>query len=202
MEFSSLQVLIPMALTGAVVGVVAGLFGVGGGFLLVPVLNIFLGIDMELAVGAGACQVLGPATTSLLARRVGHDHLRLPLTIAGGLFIGVYCGAQVLWSAKHHGEIELPGKTVPLAELVVLTTYFLLMLSLGVFALWEVQRFRQNRPLKRGWIAGWTIPPYAELPGFDHPRLSVTILAWFGLSIGFAAGMLGMSGGLIEHWFS
>ena len=89
MEFSSVSMLVPVTLAGAAVGVVAGLFGVGGGFLLVPVLNIVLRIPMELAVGAGACQVLGPATTSLLARRVAREHLRLPLTIAGGLFRGL-----------------------------------------------------------------------------------------------------------------
>ncbi len=197
MEFSTVSMLVPVTLAGATVGVVAGLFGVGGGFLLVPVLNIVLRIPMELAVGAGACQVLGPATTSLLARRVGREHLRLPLTIAGGLFVGVFCGAQILESAKQYGESALPGKTVSLTEFLVLATYFVFMLVLGVFSLWEVRRFRQNRPLKRGWIAGWRIPPYTELPGFDRLNMSVTTLAWFGLVIGFVAGMLGMSGGLI-----
>ena len=57
------------------VGIVAGLFGVGGSFLIVPVLSL-LGIPMPEAVGSAACQALGPATTSLLYRRIRIADLR------------------------------------------------------------------------------------------------------------------------------
>ena len=70
MASSSMLDLALVGLAGGGVGLLSGIFGVGGGFLIVPVLNIALKIPMELAVGAGACQGLGPATTSLLARRV------------------------------------------------------------------------------------------------------------------------------------
>ena len=185
------------ALAGGGVGFLSGVFGVGGGFLLVPVLTILLGIPVELAVGAGACQVLGPATTSLLARRIGWQHLKLPLIVAGGLFVGVFVGAGVLEDTKSAAQIVLPGGPVPMSEFVVLVTYLVLLLAVGLFAMWEARRFRQSKPIKRGWIAGWRLQPLAILPEAEGCVLSIPILAWFGLGVGFLSGLLGMSGGLI-----
>lgn len=193
--FSLLELFLA-AVAGAGVGFLSGLFGIGGGFLLVPVLNIVLKVPVELAIGAGACQVLGPSTTSLLARDVHRHQLRLPLTITGGLFVGVFCGAQVLQNAKLYGVVSLPGKTVPLAELVVMSIYLVLLLVLGLFALWEVRVRNKAGSIRRGWFADVRFPPYAEFPEFTG-SMSVPILAWFGLVIGFFAGLLGMSGGLI-----
>lgn len=189
--------LVLAALAGASVGMISGVFGIGGGFLVVPVLNIILGVPMEYAVGAGVCQVLGPATTSLLARRVGPKHFRLPLTITGGLLFGVVSGAEVLESTADYGAISISSRAVPLTDLVVLSVYFVILLGVGLFALWEVQRTRDDRPPRRGWIAGWKLPPCAELPEFEDNIVSIPALAWFGLAVGFISGLLGMSGGLL-----
>ena len=93
MSFSLLDLAIIMV-TAAGIGGLSGFFGVGGAFLLVPVLNVVLGIPVELAVAAAACQVLGLATTALSARGVGGAQLHLPLILAGGLFIGVLASAH------------------------------------------------------------------------------------------------------------
>ena len=182
---------------GGAVGYLSGLFGVGGGFLLVPLLNIVLGIPIELAVGAGPCQVLGPATTSLLARRVRKADLRLPLTIAVGLLIGVFGGARLLEAAKRHGKIAWNGQSIAVAELVVLSLYWGLLVVLGIFFLWEVRRSQQRRPIPRGWIRRWRLPPYARLPDSEGPPISIPIVAWFAMAVGFLAGLIGTSGGLI-----
>jgi uncharacterized membrane protein YfcA len=81
------ELLLAMLING-MIGFLSGVFGFGGGFLLVPVLNVALGIPMTFAAGASACQVLGPATTSLLARNIEARRFRLPLIISGGLFLG------------------------------------------------------------------------------------------------------------------
>ena len=195
MESGWLQ-LATAVLAGCGVGFLSGLFGVGGGFLIVPVLKL-LDIPIEFAVGAGACQVLGPATTSLLARRVNVSQLRLPLIILGGLSIGVFSGVSVLESAKQHGEVSLWGRAPLMADLVVLAVYFVLLLSVGIFALWDTRRNPINRIFAKGWIAGWKIPPYVRLIDFDYSRISIIVLSWFGLAVGFLSGLLGMSGGLI-----
>jgi len=185
------------AMIGGGVGFLSGLFGIGGGFLIVPMLHILLRVPIHFAVGAGACQVLGPATTSMLARRVNVSKLRLPLILLGGLSVGVYSGVSVLESAKTQGQVFILGRSLSRADLIVLLVYFVLLLSVGIFALWEVRRSPVNRLISKGWIAGWKIPPYVRLVDFEYSRVSIVVLAWFDLAAGFLSGLLGMSGGLI-----
>ncbi|VAX36477.1 membrane protein, putative [hydrothermal vent metagenome] len=182
---------------GGGVGLISGLFGVGGGFLIVPLLNILLKVPMELAVGAGSCQVLGPATTSILARRINKKQLQLPLTIAGGLFAGVLLGASTLELAKTSGKVTLFQKDILLTELIVLSTYFVLLLSVGLFAVKESMKAADSNVERRGLFSHWLIPPYANLPEFENVPVSIVVIAWFGLGTGFVSGLLGMSGGLV-----
>ncbi len=189
-----------VAAAGAGVGFLSGMFGLGGGFLIVPVLHIALRVPMELAVGAGACQVLGPATTSLLARKVERSRLRFPLTILGGMLIGVFSGVWCLGWIRDFGrdnELRIFGKTVPPIDFTVLGVYFLLLLSVGLFAVWESHNAVRGKPSHRFSLASWRIPPYASFPEFGETQSSIPLLTWFGLVVGFLSGFLGMSGGLI-----
>ncbi|GAB4138592.1 MAG: sulfite exporter TauE/SafE family protein [Planctomycetaceae bacterium] len=187
------------AFAGAGIGFLSGMFGLGGGFLVVPVLNIvFAGIPMEIAVGAGASQVLGPATTSLLARRVDRRHFRFPLTIMGGLLIGSYTGVLAIGWARKYGTVELFGRTVVFIDIAVLTVYLALLLSIGVFVIWESSQASSLSARRiEGLLSGWHVPPCVHMAEFPDRQISITVLAWFGLAVGFLAGFLGMSGGLI-----
>jgi uncharacterized protein len=190
--------LVLVALSGGAVGIVAGVFGVGGGFLLVPVLNVLLGVPIEFAVGAGACQALGPATTSLLYRGVDRHVLRFPLVMLGGLVAGVVAGGMTLDWASH---LVQPASSVPGAprfvERLVLWVYLALLLGLGLFATWESWRTSRGNPFSRGWLRAIALPPYARFPEMALPRLSIPVLAWFGLGVGFVSGLIGISGGLL-----
>src|SRR5262249_32535818 len=89
---------------GLVVGFLAGLFGVGGGFLLTPLLNVVLGIPLDVAVGSGLCQMIGTATTALLRhRRLGQGETRIDLLLLGGTLIGVATGARLMESLQRLG---------------------------------------------------------------------------------------------------
>lgn len=192
MEFGIGEFLLT-GVVGTLVGFLAGMFGVGGGFLIVPVLNIVLNVPMQLAVGSAACQVLGPATTSVLARRPQWVEFKLPLIVTGGLLVGVFAGASLL-----HGLTAPLGET-PAANRgadFVLAVYVVLLVTLGLFALWESGRELAGRPLQTGWLATVRIPPRAAVAGNAKP-MSIPILAWFGLIVGFLSGLLGISGGLL-----
>ena len=86
-EWNPSTIFVASAVGGAV-GFLSGLFGVGGGFLLVPILNAVLGVPMSIAVGSTACYTLGPATTAMLVRKPRTGFLELPLILSGGLFVG------------------------------------------------------------------------------------------------------------------
>tara|TARA_R110002095_G_scaffold28595_5_gene28493 strand:+ start:4112 stop:4990 length:879 start_codon:yes stop_codon:yes gene_type:complete len=181
---------------GGLIGFLAGMFGVGGGFLLVPILNIVLGIPMELAVGASACQVLGPATTSLLARKVRIRDLFFPLVMTGGLLLGVLTGTGVLEHAKAVAAISVNGKTIIVADLVVLIIYFLMLISLGVISLRSARR--TDAELSGALLKDrLQIPPLARFPGLYDGKLSIPLIAWFGLGLGLISGLLGISGGIL-----
>ncbi|MBC7256787.1 MAG: sulfite exporter TauE/SafE family protein, partial [Chloroflexi bacterium] len=54
---------------GASIGVLTGMFGVGGGFLITPLLNVLLGVPISIAVGTGVVQILGVSTAGIYRRR-------------------------------------------------------------------------------------------------------------------------------------
>jgi uncharacterized protein len=186
-----------VVVAGGGIGWIAGLFGVGGAFLLVPVLNILLDIKVELAVGSTACQILGPATTALMARQIRLRDLKLPLTLAGGLMIGVMAGTMSFRYLDQFGTITLWGKEVSAAQTAVLAWYFIVMVQVGLFSIWESKRAERGRPISMGWIAGWNIPPLVRFREFEGEQISLPVLCWFGLGVGFQSGLIGTSGGLI-----
>ncbi|WP_417388021.1 sulfite exporter TauE/SafE family protein [Gimesia sp.] len=181
---------------GGLIGFLAGMFGVGGGFLLVPILNIVLGIPMELAVGASACQVLGPATTSLLARKISVRDLFFPLVITGGLLLGVIAGTGILEHAKSSASVVLNGRDIIVADLVVLLAYLLMLTGLGVLSLRSARR--EDSELKGTLFTDrFQIPPVARFPSLVEGPLSIPVIAWFGLGLGLVSGLLGISGGIL-----
>jgi len=72
---------------GFLVGVLSGWFGVGGGFLMTPLLNVVFGIPYNIAVGSDLCQMAGTTTAASLKHRTyGHIDYRLALfTLMGSV---------------------------------------------------------------------------------------------------------------------
>ena len=192
-EFFVVLEIVATILVGAGIGLVSGLFGVGGGFLIVPVLSALYGFRLAW-IGTASCQALGQATTGLMARRLNWDHLQLPLIVSGGLLTGVWFGSRTL-SVSSIGSVD--GVNGISSESLVLGSYTALLSLVGILALWETHRTRNGRPFKRGWLANWPLPPYASFPQLNTSRTSIAVLAWFGRAVGFLAGLLGLSGGMI-----
>lgn len=67
---------------GFAVGVLTGLFGVGGGFLIIPALVLMLGIEMQVAVGTSLLIIVANSAASLFSHLDGGVSIDLPLTIA------------------------------------------------------------------------------------------------------------------------
>ena len=186
------------AVAGGLVGVLSGLFGVGGGFLLVPLLNTLLGVPLPVAVGSATCYTLGPATTALLARRPTLGFAELPLILAGGLFTGVYAGTWTLSALQQTGEILIWNRSVPAVDLGVLSCYSLLMSGIAVLSIRGaiVNRTPTASPAP-GIISRWRIPPVAVIPDMEPSTYSIPLLALLGFGVGCLSGFLGMSGGLV-----
>lgn len=91
---------------GLAIGFLSGMFGIGGGFIMTPLL-IFLGVPAGVAVGTGASQVVASSVSSAVGhwRRSNIDMQMAGLLIMGG-FAGAIVGVQLLGVLKALGQLE------------------------------------------------------------------------------------------------
>src|ERR1700760_168919 len=86
-----------LALVGLGIGFVAGMFGVGGGFILTPLLPLAFKIPMPIAVGSALCQKIGTSIGSFLKhRQYRHGELRVDFVMVGASIFGVDAGTRLL----------------------------------------------------------------------------------------------------------
>jgi uncharacterized protein len=178
---------------GAAVGFISGLFGIGGGFLMTPLL-IFLGIPPAVAVATGAMQIAASSTTgtlNYLRRKVIDVRLALMMTVGG--FVGSLLGVLFFNQMRRLGQLDL----------VLQLSYVTLMLSIGGLMLVDVLRsafrLRAGKPIARVSLA----PHWAsDLPfAMSFPRSELTIsvlpIILLGAVIGFLGAVMGIGGGFM-----
>ena len=179
---------------GAAVGFVSGVFGIGGGFLMTPLL-IFLGIPPAVAVATQSAQIAATATTGTLSalRRNALDQ-RLGLVLVGGGFIGTALGVWFFAAMRRAGQLDL----VIVASYVTLFTVIgSLMLTESLRDLWYARR-GQARPRSRGAHH----PAYLGWPlrvRFPRSKLYASLVPIVGmaLAVGFIGAVLGIGGAFI-----
>ena len=187
-----------LALLGVAVGFVAGLFGVGGGFLLTPLLNVIFGIPFPIAVGTGLCLMVGTSVPALLRHQsVKQGELRVDLLMLAGSFLGVDAGTRTLAWLEGLGKAGGGAPGVSVEAIVVQAGYVLVLLSsAGVF--WR-QSGGAIEPLlyvRNGPFSRWSRPLPIDLPTLPVQRVSALAFAYLGLGMGFLSGLLGIGGGV------
>jgi hypothetical protein len=87
-----------LLLIGVLAGVCAGMFGIGGGLIIVPALVFFYGLTQHAAVGTSLGALLLPvgALSAWVYWKNGHLNPVYALLIAGGLLFGAYIGARLV----------------------------------------------------------------------------------------------------------
>jgi len=143
------QSVVVLLILGGAVGFLSGLFGVGGGWLMTPLL-IFIGIPPIFAVAASANQLVGSSVTGALAQwRRGNIDIQMGLVMLAGGLVGSVLGVWLFAALRRVGQIEI----------AINFAYIVMLGSLGAFMLFESGRailFRApaaRRKLHRhGWI--------------------------------------------------
>ena len=187
----SVNALLIVAL-GGLVGLLSGMFGVGGGFLTTPLL-MFYGIPPTVAVASATTQITGSSVSGAYAhmRRGGLDKKMGLVMIAGGA-VGSLAGAGLFRLLQNSGQIDL---VIGFLYVMLLGGIGGLMLKDSLVALgWIELAEPKDRPRHNRWVAA--------LPlrwRFYSSGLYLSPLAPFLL--GFAAGvmtvLLGIGGGFI-----
>jgi uncharacterized protein len=178
---------------GGVVGFLSGVFGVGGGFLMTPLL-ILLGIPPAVAVATQASQILASSFSGVLAHmRRGNVDVRMGLVLVIGGMLGSVIGIWLFGLLRRLGQIDL---SISLAYVLFLGTVGALMLVESVRA-WFRMRARRDTFTKRHrhlWLHG--LPLKIR---FHKSRLYISSLMPFGLGVfaGILVAIMGVGGGFL-----
>ena len=178
---------------GAGVGVLSGLFGVGGGFLMTPLL-MFIGVPPAVAVGSEANQLVATSITGVIAhwRRKSVDFKMGGVLLAGGV-VGSTGGVFLFRALQSLGQIDL---VIGLCYVVFLGGIGGLMFMESTRAMLRQKRgvARRGKLHKHTWVHGL---PFKMR--FHKSRLYVSALLPFavGMLVGVLAAIMGVGGGFI-----
>src|SRR3954462_6726223 len=167
---------------GAGVGFLSGMFGVGGGFLMTPLL-VFTGIPSTVAVATTLSHITASSMSGALAqwRRQGIDFVMAGGMLGGGIF-GTLAGIWLFALMRRQGQMDL---IVALAYVLMLGTIGIIMLreSLASLKAYRSGISPSRRNVNRGWIQAL---PFKMR--FRASRLYISVIP--PVVIGFVVGAL------------
>ncbi|HEY0329172.1 MAG TPA: sulfite exporter TauE/SafE family protein [Rhodopseudomonas sp.] len=179
---------------GAAVGFVSGMFGIGGGFLMTPLL-IFIGIAPAVAVASVTSHMAASSLSGALSywRRRAIDPALAMVLLCGGL-IGTALGVWFFTLMRALGQLDL----------VIALSYVVLLTAVGGLMVWEgfraILRTRHGQTVvpKRSGSRNW-IHALPLKMRFKRSKmyLSVIPVVAIGLVIGFIGAVMGVGGGFI-----
>ncbi len=176
---------------GGGVGFLSGLFGVGGGFLMTPLL-IMIGIPPAVAVATEANQIVASSFSGVLAhwRRRTVDFKMGAVLLAGGV-VGSAIGVQIFAVLRKLGQVDL---MISLCYVVFLGIVGALMFIESVQALRRAKRGRRKPKRHHNWIHGL---PFKVRFRASNLYISAIPPLLIGASVGVLAAIMGVGGGFI-----
>ncbi len=178
---------------GGIVGFLSGMFGVGGGFLITPLL-FFIGVPPAVAVATGANQVVASSISGVLAqlRRKGVDFAMGGVLLAGGV-VGSAIGVWVFGVMTRLGQIDL---FVQLSYVIFLGLIGAMMFQESVRSL--LRSRKANAPIRRAHVHSWVHGlPFKMKFRASGLYISVIPPALIGAAVGFLSAIMGVGGGFI-----
>ncbi|MFL0694225.1 MAG: sulfite exporter TauE/SafE family protein [Agrobacterium tumefaciens] len=179
---------------GAAVGFLSGMFGVGGGFLITPLL-IFYNIPPVVAVATGANQVVASSVSGAISHfRRGTLDMKLGTVLLIGGLVGATIGVYIFSWLRRQGQLDL---IISLLYVVFLGTVGGLMLAESLRALRRAAR-NEAVPLKRPGQHNWVHRlPFKMRFKKSKIYLSVIPILALGFGIGILTSVMGVGGGFI-----
>jgi uncharacterized membrane protein YfcA len=190
---NSINVLLIFTL-GGFVGLLSGIFGVGGGFLMTPLL-IMLGIPPTVAAASDSNQIVGASTSGTLAHyRMGNVDFKMGILLLIGGVLGGTAGVQLIKILRAMGN----------ADFLITITYVLMLGVVGGYMLLEslqgLRTVNDARPVikkESGYaqmMKKLPLQTHFEKSGIE---LSILMPLILGILVGVLAAIMGVGGGFI-----
>lgn len=180
---------------GLGVGLLSGLFGVGGGFLMTPLL-MMIGIPPTIAAATDANQIVAASASGTLAHwRLGNVDFKMGLMLLAGGFVGGAAGVQLIKVLRATGG----------ADFLIRITYVVMLGIVGSFMFFEsLNALKKQKhgatsrakptPSKKGLLKSLPFQVYFEKSGVTHSALVPVSLGAF---VGILAAIMGVGGGFL-----
>ena len=182
-----------LLLISAIVGFFTGLLGIGGGFLMTPIL-MFLGIPPIYAVANGANNILAASVSGSLAHYFkNHIDVKMGIYILIGGLIGSIVGVEIFIFFIKKGSINN----------LISVSYCILLTSIGILmfyeSLSEMKRIRNNKFIKRKLHKHYWIHNLPFKVRIHASKLYISAIGpiFFGIIVGLISSLLGVGGGFI-----
>jgi uncharacterized membrane protein YfcA len=188
------SVIVLLAIGGGI-GFLSGLFGVGGGFLLTPLL-IFIGISAPVAVASGANQVLGASVSGVIVHwGRGNVDLKMGLVLLAGALAGSWFGIWLFGLLNSIGQVEL----------AISLSYVTMLSTIGGFMFFESfrrilpKRGADRTPIKRSLHRHFWLHALPFKLRFYRSRLYISALLPLivGAFVGMMSAIMGVGGGFL-----
>lgn len=172
---------------GLVVGVLTGLFGVGGAFMATPLLNVLFGIPYPHAVASSLSFTIGTSASGVRRHlRLGNFELRSMMMLAAGAMGGALLGAEANFLLS--GALGKNAFTLTMHGL-----FAILLVAAALLIAWPSPSTTGRKSL----LQRLPIGPRIDLPGANLPGVSVPGAVVTGMLLGFTSGMMGIGGGVL-----
>src|SRR5262249_40562547 len=179
---------------GLAVGFISGMFGIGGGFLMTPLL-IFLGISPAVSVASGTGHTCAASTFRAISywHRKAIDLALAFMLLAGGI-VGTAFGVWLFTTLRAIGQLDI---TIGVSYVLLLGIVGALMVTESVRAIFRARQGKPvelRRPGSHTWIHG--LPLKLR---FKRSRIYVSAIPVWGIGfiIGFVGAVMGIGGGFL-----
>src|SRR6056297_2314483 len=190
-HFSGIAFYATLILLGLMIGFLTGFFGVGGGFLTVPLLNIIIGVPYEIAVGSDLSFIIGTSSSGFLRQAtLGKVEYKTVGCIAGGSIAGAVAGDFI----QDFLIFSVAGGQRAVFNSIMHSLFIGLLLFTVLIILKQPEKKAGGHatPLQR-----LKIGPSVDLnhDGLDDVNLFGMVL--IGFFVGILTGVMGIGGGVL-----
>jgi uncharacterized membrane protein YfcA len=189
----SANVAVFLAMGGAV-GFLSGMFGVGGGFLMTPLL-IFAGIPSAVAVGTEAAQILASSVSGALAQwRRRNVDTKMGAVLLGGGLVGSTAGVELVGVFRRLGVFDVFVAACYVTFLGVIGTLMMIESTNTMRQARAGRVISGRRPGQHNWVHGL---PFKMR--FNRSKLYISAIPplLLGVFVGLLAAIMGVGGGFI-----